>query len=410
MSVFINFLKGELECIETSADHDTIASLPWKRIYTTNYDNIVELSGKKQAIQRESITITNIRYAPGRNLEQAVIHINGYVKRLNESSFFDEFKITDDHYNRDGFLQSTWKELFITDLQREKAIIFVGYSLQYDQELVRLIANLNVSAKCIFIDVPLISDDHAFKIQMYGSLYTIGAGGLADEIRKISAEYQAQIRPLELSGFEKKSIADFYSETHYSMADVVNLLMKGEDAFQEEYIHQDGYCLLRQNRIEEAEQLLSDNKVVIVQSRLGNGKSIFLKCLASSLIEHYHVYVVRNLDTYIEDLQLIQSIPDVQNILLIDDYGYYMKLLKDLGRDFPDNLKLVLTCRTSININLYYDLTEKYHYSEDDIAIMDLDQMKNSEIYELVKVFDINRLWGEYVTDSSFPPRFLPSI
>lgn len=245
---------------------------------------------------------------------------------------------------------------------------------------------------------------------MYGSLYTIGAGGLADEIRKISAEYQAQIRPLELSGFEKKSIADFYSETHYSMADVVNLLMKGEDAFQEEYIHQDGYCLLRQNRIEEAEQLLSDNKVVIVQSRLGNGKSIFLKCLASSLIEHYHVYVVRNLDTYIEDLQLIQSIPDVQNILLIDDCGYYMKLLKDLGRDFPDNLKLVLTCRTSININLYYDLTEKYHYSEDDIAIMDLDQMKNSEIYELVKVFDINRLWGEYVTDSSFPPRFLPSI
>lgn len=77
----IRFLKGELECRETSKDQDEIMSLPWKRIYTTNYDDIAEISSEKQRIQRETITITNARYSSGRNLEQAIVHINGYIRR-----------------------------------------------------------------------------------------------------------------------------------------------------------------------------------------------------------------------------------------------------------------------------------------------------------------------------------------
>ncbi|MDE6926968.1 MAG: hypothetical protein K2P59_17270, partial [Acetatifactor sp.] len=82
-------------------------------------------------------------------------------------------------------------------------------------------------------------------------------------------------------------------------------------------------------------------------------------------------------------------------------YGYYMQLLKEIGRDFPDNLKLILTCRTAININLYYDLVEKYHYDAEDIAIVDLDRMKDKEVKELVGMFNHNRLWGEHDTLSN---------
>lgn len=146
---------------------------------------------------------------------------------------------------------------------------------------------------------------------------------------------------------------------------------------------------------------LSQKKVVIVQSKLGNGKSVFLECLAYHLLEKYNVYMVKNLDSYIEDMQLVQSISDVENVLLVDDYGYYMPLLKEIGRDFPNNLKLVLTCRTAVNINLYYDMVEKYHYNAEDIAIVDLDKMRPKEIKELVRMFNQNRLWGEYDTLSN---------
>lgn len=399
LSEFIKFLKGELECVETSKDQDTIVSLPWKRIYTTNYDDTVELSSKKQGIIRESITITNSRYSSGRNLEQAVIHINGYIKRLNEATFYEEFKITDENYNRDGLLQSTWRQLFEKDLEREKAIVFIGYSLQYDQELVRCIANLNIKEKCIFIDVPQISSDNAFKIGLYGNLKTIGISGFADKVAEISHNYIPKIKKIKLEGFEKRDISSYYCEENYSSIDVVNLLVKGD--LKTKFISQKWYCIHRNETIEETMDYLSQKKVVILQSKLGNGKSIFLECLAYYLLDKYNVYMVKNLDSYIEDIQLVQSIPDVENVLLVDDYGYYMPLLKEIGRDFPDNLKLILTCRTAININLYYDIVEKYHYNTEDIAIVDLDKMRPKEIKELVRMFNQNRLWGEYDTLSN---------
>lgn len=399
LSEFIRFLKGELECTETSKDQDMIISLPWKRIYTTNYDDAVELSSRKQGIIRETITITNARYSSGRNLEQAIIHINGYIRRLNEATFYEEFKITDENYNRDGLLQSTWRQLFEKDLEREKVIVFIGYSLQYDQELVRCIANLNIKEKCIFIDVPQISSDNAFKIGLYGNLKTIGVSGFANEVAEISRSYTPKVKKVELESFEKKDISSYYCEEKYSSIDVVNFLVKGD--LKTKFISQKWYCIYRNETIEETMNWLSQKKVVILQSKLGNGKSVFLECLAYHLLEKYNVYMVKNLDSYIEDIQLVQSVPNVENILLVDDYGYYMPMLKEIGKDFPDNLKLILTCRTAININLYYDMVEKYHYNAEDIAIVDLDEMRPKEIKELVKMFNQNRLWGEYDTLSN---------
>mgnify|MGYP001040333594 FL=1 len=399
LSEFIVFLQEELECVDTSKEQDIIISLPWKRIYTTNYDNAVEVSSKKQGIERSSITITNARYEQGRNLEQAIIHINGYVNRLNERTFFEEFKITDDNYNRDGLLQSSWKQLFEADLSREKAIVFVGYSLQYDQELVRCIANLNIKNKCLFIDVTGIAEDNEFKIRQYGELYKIGACGLAKEIEVILPTYQPQRKTIELVGFERRDMLSYFCEEKFSSVDVVNLLVKGK--LEIKYIGQEGYCIQRKQRIEIISKALEDYKVIILQSKLGNGKSIFLECLASHLVEKYNVYFVNNIDNYIEDIQIIQSVSGTENILLVDDYGYYIKLIKELGRDFPDNLKLILTCRTAINMNLYYDLVDKYGYNEEDIFIEDMDEMTDKEIKELVKLFNINRLWGEFDTLST---------
>ncbi|RHO80318.1 hypothetical protein DW058_16200 [Clostridiaceae bacterium AF42-6] len=192
------------------------------RIYTTNYDNIVEVSSEKQGKFRESITITNARYSPARTMEQAIVHINGFIKKLDENTFYDEFKITDDNYNRDGLLQSPWRNLFETDLEKAKTVIFIGYSLKYDQELVRCIANLDIKGKCVFIDCDkLCGDDQElvrcianldikgkcvfidcdklcgddeFKIKRYGTLFKIGTTGIADEITNVEKKLHIAIK------------------------------------------------------------------------------------------------------------------------------------------------------------------------------------------------------------------------
>ena len=407
LKAFIQFLKEEVTCIDTTEAQECICKLPWKRIYTTNYDNIVECATEKLGLRRETITITNERYIPLRNLEQAIVHINGYIKTVSEKNFYDEFKITDDNYNRDGLLQSEWKTLFLSDLSREKAIIFIGYSLQYDQELVRCISNLNVKDKCVFIDIASISDENAYKIKHYGELYTIGTEGIAQEIIEIEKNYIPQMKRIELVGFEKVNSNWYYTEDKYNSVDVVDLLVTGK--LHRKYMNQPGYCVLRKETVDEicAELTNTNKKIAILQSKLGNGKTIFLECLANVLSREYDVYFLKSLENYVDDLQLIQSSVNKYSIVLIDDYGYYIKLLKDLSNSFPENMKIVLTCRTSININLYYDLIDKYGYTEEDIYVHDLDILKESEIKELMKVLSHNRLWGDADTANPYQKKRL---
>lgn len=393
---FIEFLQRELICVETTPDQDIICKLPWMRIYTTNYDNIVELSSEKQGICRETITITNTMYSAARHMEQAIIHINGFIKKLDERTFYDEFKITDDNYNRDGLLQSPWRNLFETDLKKAKTVVFIGYSLKYDQELVRCIANLNIKDKCVFIDCNSLGEDDEFKIKRYGTLYKIGTTGFAQEILEVAKNYKPNAKMIELSGFEKREFASYYSDEHYSSKDVIDLLVKGKLDIQ--YITQEGYCVHRKEMIDDAMEQIKKKQVVIIQSKLGNGKTVFLECLAYELLKDYNVYFLKNIDNYIDDLQLIQSVENQCNVIMIDDYGYYIQFMKALGGNFPENLKLVITCRTAININLYYDLTEKYGYSEENLYLCDIDKMTDVDVIELVKVLNKNRLWGKFDT------------
>lgn len=396
LEAFIEFLKSELSCAQTTEAQDIVCALNWSRIYTTNYDNIVELSGCKQGIYRETITITNARYSPMRNMEQAIVHINGYIKKLDKNSFYEEFKITDDNYNRDGLLQSSWKNLFESDLKKAKVIFFIGYSLKYDQELVRCIANLNIKGKCVFIDIPEINGDDEFRIGRYGTLYKIGVEGLANEIGMIQKSYEPQYRKIGLLGFKEREYSSYYSNESYSSRNVIDFLVKGE--LDIKFMNQKGYCLHRQDKIDIVCQQLQEKNVIILQSKLGNGKSVFLECLANALLDDYNVFFLENMDSYIDDLQLIQNNADKINIIMIDDYGYYIQVLKELGKDYPENLKIVMTCRTAININLYYDLTEKYGYSENDLFVLDLDDITDNDLTDLIGILDMNRLWGKFDT------------
>ena len=183
----IDFLRRELTCINTLDIQETIVDLPWIRIYTTNYDNVVEKATEKVGRSRSVITSTSTRYEYGKSLEEAIIHINGCINNLNKETFVEEFKITDENYLKDGFLESAWSDLFQTDLEKAKAIIFIGYSLDYDQDIKKMLSRLQVQNKCIFIDIQTISGNIEYKLNKYGSLYKIGAEGFAcnvDETKK----------------------------------------------------------------------------------------------------------------------------------------------------------------------------------------------------------------------------------
>ncbi len=144
------------------------------------------------------------------------------------------------------------------------------------------------------------------------------------------------------------------------------------------------------------EGLLDNKDVIVIQSKLGNGKSVLLECIAKQLVHNNNVYIVKNLETFSDDMNYIMEQTNRRNVLLIDDYGYYVTLLKELGKDFPDNVKLIMTCRSAINISLFGDLTDRYHFAEDKIELIDIDEMEEEDVKEIIDVLNMSRLWGRY--------------
>lgn len=396
---FIAFLEKEVYCTETTHSQDVVASLPWKRIYTTNYDNAFELASRKNGNTRKSITITNKRYFSGQNLAEAILHINGSVLKLNENTFYDEFKITDESYTKSGLVESKWCQLFDADMESSEVVVFIGYSLNYDQELVRHISNLRIKDKCIFIDISDISSDSEYKIKKYGELYKIGIDGFASKAEYIKSTYHRKIYNKQIKGFSERKRESYYSEKKYTITDLWDFYIKGNINIK--FLNQENYCLCRKEKINSIKNYLVDNKVIVIESKLGNGKSVLLECLANDLVDEYHVYFVENLDTMIDDLNLIFKISDDKNIIfMIDDYGSYIKLIKEIGHDFPENLRLIMTCRSSINVNLYYDLYNKYGIEQNQIKLVNIDKI--DEIHDLILLLNKNRFWGEYDTLSYY--------
>lgn len=131
----IALLKREFSVLETALWHQTLLSLPWKRVYTTNYDSVIEI-----AAQKNGLTLTTI--VPSMRIESnpidnVCVHFNGHINYLNRDTINNEFKLIDTSYSCDSLEGGEWFELFKSDLQIANAIIVIGYSMQFDLDIKR---------------------------------------------------------------------------------------------------------------------------------------------------------------------------------------------------------------------------------------------------------------------------------
>lgn len=94
--------------IRSSADHhQSVVRLPWQRIYTTNYDDLLEKSSTD--IGKSLVPVT-IEDSPEKYLSSARVrlHINGFISRLAVTDLAGGFKLTAGSYFYDGLTTSSW--------------------------------------------------------------------------------------------------------------------------------------------------------------------------------------------------------------------------------------------------------------------------------------------------------------
>jgi len=142
-------------------------SMNWRRIYTTNYDDAIEVSRQSKRLP-SSLTIED---STERVAEAATIHINGYIDRVSPANIASNLVLTDTSYATNNFGKSPWSQFFSTDIRLCRSLIFVGYSL-YDLDIARiLIEDQSIKEKTIFIISPDADEIEIDTLSDYGTVF-----------------------------------------------------------------------------------------------------------------------------------------------------------------------------------------------------------------------------------------------
>lgn len=133
----LKLLKNNYTIKDVTQEQVDIFSMKWRRIYTTNYDNAIELSLIKSG---KSVTPLTLEDVPNqyKSAEDICLHINGRIERSKESDLDSAIKLTTSSYlSPEQFLTSNWYRQFKADIDNASAIVFLGYSM-YDIDIQKI--------------------------------------------------------------------------------------------------------------------------------------------------------------------------------------------------------------------------------------------------------------------------------
>lgn len=384
-----------------SETHKGIALIPWKSVYTTNYDNVLEVSAAIGGKKFQPLTLgQNPREY--RNSANTVLHINGYIETLDSDSLSSSFKLTNTSYLTQQFRESIWSESFIRDTLSAQAIFFVGYSL-YDLDIQEILyANETLKEKVFFIQRPGMPDDELkfSELNDFGTILPIGMDKFLEDLRKVDPLAISTENSLVLTGFEEISLSTL-NDQKLKDEDVFSLLLKGEVntnlALNQATSSEAGeYLFKREVQIDFA-NLLEKNENFLFYGDLGNGKTTLLYLLASHLlVKGYRVFWLKD-DAY-ENFDEVEKIiaEDEPVALIFDNYARKIDLISHANLKRKSNTLFLLSARTSIHEiheeALYFS---KARLDLKKTAELDINKLHELDVERVSAYFEKYGLWGD---------------
>ena len=389
-------LRHRLTGCLPSDQQRTILALPWRAIFTTNFDDVVERSLPEERLQVVSPAVrpnfvradrTPLYYLHGRALDLSDDDTNiGLV--LSESNYLDL-------RNKDSELYAT----FINELHAASQIFFIGYSVKDSEIAARIVAQgESLRRKSVVITKPDQGAVAVSRLQKFGSVCGVGVEGFAsmlEAIDPIPANQDAAL--VFLKAADRVDAA-----AEVTKADVDSLILTGEFspacyATQLRMIEgADLYCIDHKAKID---QILSPASRTIhrflVTSDIGNGKSTFLSQLAIRATEEgYSPYLISS--------SLAEVYGDVDKVLLnkgrslfiIDDLIRYRNIAKYIGQRIHENAIIVCATRDSFGSLSFSGAAELMSGATREIQ---LDRLSADQIVAWDKLLERWGYWEEKI-------------
>ena len=390
----IQLLKEQFTVKSVGEDTKKICSYNWRRIYTTNYDNVIEVASNLMNKYMDSICIEDSpkEYYKRNNIS---VHINGKISELNESSLEDTFKLTHSSYvSSNNFEKSNWYYSFKKDIEYCNSIIFIGYSL-YDIEIEKILFEANYIKKTFFIVGEDSSSKSIYTLNKYGTVLAIGNDKFASHIGYYK-EHEDLRDAQDIIYFKKYEIED--TEVEITDLEINNLVLNGNV----EQKHIDYYnsgnpikpYIVYRKIIDEIIHQGKDNNIVIY-SDFGNGKSMILEIIKSILsIEGVLIFYADELEgDYVNDIDRIVKMRK-NCVIFFDGYSKFYDIIEYIISMNSKNIKLLLSDRTNNHNHFRNRLKENIEFYE-----YNVDLMNNEEEYDqVINIITNLGFWGDKIT------------
>lgn len=345
--------------------HKVIANFPWKKVYSTNIDDLFENSRDKGvAVQNLDRMIS---FTKAKSLEYIKLH--GCVRNPSGEIVFSKQDYIDSMmHSRDYRFNS-----FAQDMQREN-FIFLGFemdeiNLDYYLELYKSVSGHSANGVMFFIkpNPGLVFKSKIAKVNGY----------VIDWTTEQFAKYLNSINKKELDSSADYKIDGFrFLENVYS----AEITFKGYNSdlyFGKTPIWKDVFFDwdFINPQIEQTTKrilyLTQDNNRNLIASLVGkaiSGKSVYLKRIGLSLLKEGFVvydFVDRKFD-YWDFLQHCKKLSETKFALLVDNASFFYSALKNLLNKFPIDKQIVIvtSSRPYFHNRKRYNLISEYNFLE----------------------------------------------
>jgi SIR2-like protein len=393
---YASFLKKEFVAKTVTEEQKHIASLPWKRFYTTNFDNVLEHSALLSGKKKSTIILSD---KPSRHsLKNSCIHINGSIDRLNPEDIANSITLSGASYITNNFTSSPWSHLFRQDFCSAKSIFFIGYSL-FDLDISRILfSHPELKEKTFFIVEKNPPKWMINKLNGFGHIYQ---GNVTDFVAKVK-DRQSTYVPKDLGAESFICLKEFANSDRINEAtddDMFKLLFYGDCSSSlvsssTRGLSSQPYYTTRLCTSKLLGVMEHEKRNVLIHSNLGNGKSLLvegLKALATD--KYFRVFTVLedNNQTF-RELDVLFAI-EGKKILIIDGYPQYLGLIEYISKRKDPDTVLCLTSRSVLH-DVFYDRLYSF-LPENNIFEMDINKLKKGELDSIIKTLNVYGLWGK---------------
>lgn len=372
--------------------------LPWRRIYTTNYDNSIKIS----RVGRHPPSAITLDEQTSLAKLGTTVHLNGYVERISPANIGSEILLTDTSYAAARLQQTNWLSFFSRDLALSRAIIFVGYSL-YDLDIERILFSQSseLAAKTFFFIAPTADEMERAVVSQYGRIIDGGVDSLFDVVATASSTYQPSRFAPALTSLREilpsnEDISGAESSAAQTLSDllVFGVLPEQEVLAGSEVFRGQTFLVLRDQEQRARKAFLQGGaRDIVITGEIASGKSATSLNMARFFISNgYRVYYAQNYNFIDTELEFIAR-SNEKIVLIFDGYRAFTKQIEVFSAIRKPQHRMLLTERSATHelFSPFLDRTRTFGPFHE----MNLDKISKADIHRFERLVDFGGFWGE---------------